>query len=126
MTPIDTATNTAGTAIAVGSGPFGVAITPDGKTAYVTNDLSGSVTPIDTATNTPGTAIAVGSAPFGVAITPDGKTAYVANLSSGSVTPIDTATNTPGTPIAVGSSPARSRSPRTARPPTSPTSARTR
>ena len=103
MTPIDTATNTAGTAITVGSAPRGVAITPDGKTAYVTNDGSGSVTPIDTATNTAGTAIAVGRSPFGVAITPDGKTAYVANFNSGSVTPIDTATNTPGTPIAVGS-----------------------
>ncbi len=36
MTPIDTATNTVGAAIAVGSNPRGVAITPDGTTAYVT------------------------------------------------------------------------------------------
>ena len=71
MTPIDTATNTPGAAIAVGSGPVGVAVTPDGKTAYVTNLESGSVTPIDTATNTPGAAIAVGSFPEGVAVTPD-------------------------------------------------------
>ena len=79
VTPIDTATNTAGTAIAVGSGPVGVAITPDGKTAYVVNEESDSVTPIDTATNTAGTEITVGSSPIGVAITPDGKTAYVTN-----------------------------------------------
>src|SRR5947209_2424207 len=55
VTPIDTATNMAGTAISVGIDPGGVAITPDGKTAYVANSNSNSVTPIDTATNTAGT-----------------------------------------------------------------------
>ena len=39
-TPINLATNTPGTAIPVGKGPFGVAITPDGRTAYVTNFLA--------------------------------------------------------------------------------------
>ena len=86
-----------------------VAITPDGKTAYVANEVSDSVTPIDTATNTPGATIPVGSVPFGVAITPDGKTAYVTNADSNSVTPIDTATNTPGTAIPVGNFPVRDR-----------------
>jgi YVTN family beta-propeller protein len=71
VTPIDTATNTAGTAIAVGSRPFGIAITPQWQAAYVTDHGSNSVTPIDTATNTAGTAIAVGSAPAWVAVTRD-------------------------------------------------------
>ena len=79
------------------------------------------MTPIDTATNTPGAAIPVGGEPVRVAITPDGKTVYVINEFSNSVTPIDTATNTPGAAIAVGSVPSGSRSPRTARPRTSPT-----
>jgi YVTN family beta-propeller protein len=105
VTPINTATNTAGTAIAVGSAPVAVAITPDGKTAYVANLNSDSVTPIATATNTAGTAITVGSGPQSIAITPDGKTAYVANSGSGSVTPIDTASNTAGTAITVGDNP---------------------
>ena len=105
VTPIDTSTNTAGTPIVVGSGPEGVAITPDGKTAYVANMGLGSVTPIDTSTNTAGTPIAVGSGPDAIAITPDGKTAYVANFNADSVTPIDASTNTAGTPIAVGSGP---------------------
>jgi DNA-binding beta-propeller fold protein YncE len=42
-----------------------VAITPDGKTAYVVNEVdfgSGTVTPINTATGTPGPAIEVGIA----------------------------------------------------------------
>ena len=43
--------------------------------------------------------------PLGIAITPDGKTAYVANTGSGTVTPIATATNTAGPPITVGSDP---------------------
>jgi YVTN family beta-propeller protein len=44
---------------------YPVAITPDGRTAYVTNRNSDSVTPIDTATNTAGPAITVGSARAG-------------------------------------------------------------
>ncbi len=44
MTPIDIATNTAGTAIPVGGLPEGVAVTPHGKTAYVVNAFSDSVT----------------------------------------------------------------------------------
>ncbi len=110
VTPIDTATNTAGTPITVGTRPYSIAITPDGSTAYVVNDGSGgtgTVTPIDTATNTAGTPITVGSGPTGIAITPDGSTAYVVNDSSDSVTPIDTATNTAGTPITVGSAPSQ-------------------
>src|SRR5207244_3555990 len=58
---IDIATNTVvGSPIAVGGGPRYVAITPDGKTVYVTNSGVDSVTPIDAATNIPGASIAVG------------------------------------------------------------------
>jgi YVTN family beta-propeller protein len=95
----------AGKPIAVGSGPAAIAITPDGKTAYVVNGTSGTVTPIETATNKPGPAITVGREPAAIAITPDGKTAYVANTSSGTVTPITTATDTAGPPITVGKYP---------------------
>ena len=56
-----------------------------------------------------------------IAITPDGKTAYVANTGLNTVTPISTATNTAGKPIPVGPPRPGSRSPRTGRPPTSPT-----
>ena len=46
---IDTASNTVVATVAVGSGPFGVAITPDGTRAYVANSASNSVSVIDTA-----------------------------------------------------------------------------
>jgi len=44
VSPIATATNTAGPSIGVGAYPYAIAITPDGKTAYVANENSGTVT----------------------------------------------------------------------------------
>ena len=61
MTPIDIATKTPGAAIPVGDNPQGIAITPDGKTAYVVNGGSDTVTPIDTSNNTPGATVPVGT-----------------------------------------------------------------
>jgi YVTN family beta-propeller protein len=82
---IDTATNTVEAAtIPVGSPPFGVAVTPDGKHVYVTGNV---VSVIDTATNAV-VATVPGAGGPGIAITPDGKHVY----AGGSV--IDTATNT--------------------------------
>lgn len=92
VTPIDLATLSAGTAIAVGGAPGRIAITPDGATAYVITGTS-SVTPIDTATNTAGTPIPVVD-PFYIAISPDGSRAYVTSSSGSSVTPIDLITKT--------------------------------
>jgi YVTN family beta-propeller protein len=105
VTPINTATNSAGTPITVGSDPVGVAITPNGKTAYVTLIGSGTVVPINISAGTAGTPITVGGAPFGIAITPNGQTAYVGSNGTNTVTPINIATNTPGTPINVGQLP---------------------
>ncbi len=46
-------------------------MTPDGKTAFVTNGASGTVSTIDVKTRTKNpTDIAVGSGPAGVAVTP--------------------------------------------------------
>jgi YVTN family beta-propeller protein len=111
VTPVDTATDTAGQAIKVGAQPSAIAITPDGRTAYVVNTSDqaglkdGTVTPITTATDQPGKPITVGIEPDAIAITPNGQTAYVANQLSGTVTPITIATNTPGKPIKVGYEP---------------------
>ena len=72
-------------------------MTPDGKTAYVTNQST--VTPIDTATNTAGAPISVGTGtnPFGLTVSPDGKTLYVEiSNAGGGVATINTATNTTG------------------------------
>jgi len=53
-----------------GHSPCAIAITPDGKTAYVANSGSGTVTPIRTATNTALKPIKVGLVPIAIAITP--------------------------------------------------------
>jgi YVTN family beta-propeller protein len=87
--------------------PQAIAITPDGKTAYVANTNSGTVTPITTATNRAGKPIRVADGPgtIAIAITRDGRTAYVVSGTAGTVTPIATATNTPGKPIKAGKHP---------------------
>ena len=90
--------------IPVGRDPDHIAITPDGKTAYVANYVSKTVTAIATATNTVSAVIPAGYNPTAIAITPDGKTVYVVNVSygnPGTVTPIATATNTAGPPIPI-------------------------
>ncbi|MEU9048496.1 YncE family protein, partial [Kitasatospora sp. NPDC048343] len=80
--------------VAVGSFPTGVAITPDGLHAYVTNEGDNTVSVIDTATNTVTATVVVGTGPFDVAVTPDGLHAYVTNEGDNTVSVIDTATNT--------------------------------
>jgi YVTN family beta-propeller protein len=59
------------TDIPVGTLPAGVAITPDGKTAFVTSYGSATVSTIDVKTRAKNpTDIAVGENPLGVAVTP--------------------------------------------------------
>ena len=71
MTPIATATNTAGTPMQMGDRVRGIVITPDGRTAYVVVwGEPGTVVPIATATNTAGPPIQVGDRPYGIAILP--------------------------------------------------------
>ena len=79
MSVIDTATNTVTATITVGAGPVGVAVSPDGTRAYVTNLGDDTVSVIDTATNTVTATIPVGDDPVGVAVSPDGTRAYVTN-----------------------------------------------
>lgn len=94
---VDTATNEVVATVGVGSGPQGVAITPNGAFAYVTNFTSNDVSVIKTATNTVTATVEVGVGPLGVAITPNGAFAYVAVFGhlcvGGGVWVIDTATN---------------------------------
>ena len=106
---IATATNTVEAAtIAAGIDPVGIAITPDGLHAYVTNfDTAGTVSVIATTTNTVEATIPVGGFPIAVAVTPDSKHAYVANQSSNNVSVIRTATNTVVATVPVGSWPLR-------------------
>src|SRR6266851_3313219 len=112
---INTMTDALVAVIPVQFSPLGVAITPNGKFAYVTNtgavcDLCpfnqpSSVSVIDTATYSVVATIPVGQYPAAVAITPSGAFAYVANFNSNSVSVIDTATNTVAATVTVGTGP---------------------
>ena len=90
-------TQVQGSPFAAGYGPYGVAIDPSGKFAYVANNgtisghytgnvsafainpRSGALTPVS------GSPFAAGKNPLGVAISPNGKFAYVVNYSSANV-----------------------------------------
>jgi len=98
MSVIDTAADSASvnTVIAtlkVGIEPIDVAVSPDGRHAYVTDLYDGSVRVIDTATNQLTAKIGIGGVLGGVAVSPDGKRVYVAD-QQGAVAVIDAATNT--------------------------------
>jgi len=68
--------------IKVGLHPNWVAITKDGRTAYVANKGSNSLTPINVANNRAGRAIRVPGPPIEMEIAPNGETAYVAIAGS--------------------------------------------
>ena len=103
----NTTTNAVTGAVTVGGEPVDVAITPDGRYAWVVDGIGGSVSVIDTKTKTVVQGpIAVGLAPRGIAITPNGGRAYVTNSGDDTVTVLNTGTYaTVGDPIAVGDEP---------------------
>ena len=100
-----TANNTVVTTVIVGINPLGVAITPNGNFAYVTNFSSDNVSVNNTANNTLVATVSVGTEPEGVAITPNGAFAYVTNGSSHNVSVINTANNTVAATVTVGTNP---------------------
>ena len=104
LTPINTLTNTPGSPTHVAR-PYALAITPDGSTAWVTDEAHNTLDPISLSTGTVGQGIGVGSEPHAVAITPDGSRAYVANYGSGTITPINLSTRTAEAAIRVGNNP---------------------
>jgi predicted alpha-1,2-mannosidase len=91
--------------IKTGHSPNGIAIAPDGNTAWIANADDGTVQPIDLARLTAGAPIEVGANPRAIAVAPDGKTLYVTDTAANTVTPVDVATRTAQTPIAVGGRP---------------------
>ena len=69
--------------IRVGAAPDGIAVSPDGRRAYVTNSSADTVSVIDTATNSVVATYDVDEYPTGVAVSPDSS--RMANTSRCSV-----------------------------------------
>jgi len=88
-----------------GSSPVGVAVSPDGSTVYVANQVSNSVTLVNAADNTIKETVLVGNGPTGVAVSPDGLEVYVTNQWSDTVSVFDAAGSTIGSEIDVGDDP---------------------
>ncbi len=83
------------------SAPFGIAISPDNKTAYAVLDNNDTLTKIDLAAATPAQAaeVRVGNVPNSVVISPDGKTAYVSNEAGRIAKESDFQQYSNGTPV---------------------------
>jgi len=101
---INIATNNVMATIPVGSGPFGVSVSPDGSKVYVAN-FDGTVSVINTATNNVSATITVGTNPEGISVSPDGTKVYVANAGTNTVSVINITTNTVSATIPVGIGP---------------------
>ncbi|HEX7058313.1 MAG TPA: PKD domain-containing protein [Solirubrobacterales bacterium] len=102
----DTASNAPTGLIGVGGKPIDIAITPDGRFAYVVDNTGNSVSPIDTAANAVAAGpIAVGAGPRGVAIAPNGQSVYVTNFDDDTVSVIATGSNGVVATIPVGDKP---------------------
>ena len=97
---LDTASNTVAATIPMSEvRPAGLAFTPDGKHAYVSN-RSGSVLVLDTATKTVVATVPMrDSSPWAIAFASDGRHAYV--TTSDTVAVLDTATNAVVTTVPV-------------------------
>jgi YVTN family beta-propeller protein len=104
VTPIDLATGKALAPIEVGNGPIGIAITPDGSTAFVTNLNSESLSPINVAGDQALAPIAMEGGPVAVAVA--GGAAWVVNTPAGGIAgndvePVTVADDKPGKPVKV-------------------------
>uniref|UniRef100_UPI00068F1B2E beta-propeller fold lactonase family protein n=1 Tax=Kitasatospora sp. MBT63 TaxID=1444768 RepID=UPI00068F1B2E len=109
LTVVDTTTNRSiGEPVPTGAKPSAIAVSDDGKHAYVANRADNSVTVIDTSAEEPDArqVISTGRAPSAIAVSNDGKHAYVANQAGDSVTVIETADGkVVGEPIPTGTKP---------------------
>jgi YVTN family beta-propeller protein len=81
--------------------PLGLAVSPNGKTAYSVLDVNDTLTRIDltAATPTQGAQIRVGNVPHSVVIASDGKTAYVSNEAGRVAKEKDFQEYSAGTPV---------------------------
>jgi YVTN family beta-propeller protein len=85
--------------------PMGIAISPDGTTAYAVLDNNNTLTKISLTASTPteGAEVRVGNVPHSVVISPDGTTAYVSDEAGWEATPLTFNMYSNGTPVIASS-----------------------
>jgi YVTN family beta-propeller protein len=102
---VDTVTNSVATFIRVPAYPNRIAISPDGRTAYVAHDRPrefGTLSVIDTETESVIAIVGLDQPSNELAVTPDGKFIYLTNGRTGTVTVLETKTYQIVTIIPVG------------------------
>src|SRR5437879_78379 len=94
LSVIDGRNDTVVATVPVGTSPAGVAVSLDGRYAYIAESGDDAVSVLDTGTRTITTTVALpaGSSPRGVALSPKGDFLYVADSGSDRVSVVDTAT----------------------------------
>jgi YVTN family beta-propeller protein len=85
--------------------PGGLAISGDGKSLYVANDLGNSVAIVDTATGAVRSTTPVGRNPYTVALSKDGTKAYVSNWGGSTLSVVDATTGAALGSVSVGTHP---------------------
>jgi DNA-binding beta-propeller fold protein YncE len=93
-TPIDTATNEPDPTLVVSGHAYGLGLTPDGRTLWVSPGNG------DT-----GTTVKVGRSGFDVALDWNGSTAYVTTADGNTLVPVDTGTGSTGAAYTTGAYP---------------------
>ena len=85
--------------------PYAVAVSPDGRTAYVSGKTADEVAVVDLAKGTVQGKLAGFREPEGLALSADGKTLYVASYAADTVTAVDTAKRKAVGKVVVGKRP---------------------
>ena len=85
--------------------PLAVAVSPDGKTLYVSDKTALCVAVLDAATGKKVRDVAIVGEPNGLALSADGKTLYVAQRKANSIAVVDTAQGVVAREIPVGTWP---------------------
>jgi YVTN family beta-propeller protein len=94
------------TLVAVGKGPEGIDLAPDGKTVWSAHSRDGGVSVIDVATKKVLHTIDLGTKRSNrIKLTPDGKLALVSDLDAGDLVVVDTATRKEVKRLALGKMP---------------------
>lgn len=102
---VDTTSFAIDKAIAVGSVPKYVAVTPDGRHALVSNWCSYDLSVIDTASSTETARVKLGAYPRGIVVDPASTTAYVAVMGSFDIAKVSLADSTVSWIRRVGNAP---------------------
>ena len=76
---------------AVYRSPLAVAVSPDGKTLYVSDKTAGCVVVLDAVAGKKVREVAIADEANGLALSADGKTLYVAQRKANSIALVDTA-----------------------------------